>query len=200
MKVLVTGAGGFLGRHVVDQLLERGHYVRAIIRPASAAPNWKNYVEIFRADLRSRDDFSSAFEGIDAVLHLAAATSGSEDAQFASSVVATEIFLAAMARSSVKRLIHVSSFVVYDWASAKGTLDENTPLVSEPYRMGGYTIAKVWQERVVNRLAQKHSWDLTIARPGFIRGSSMPKLQEWAGMLETCILCLAPSPVCRSVM
>ena len=73
------------------------------------------------------------------MLHLAAATSGSEDVQFASTVVATEKFLGAMAKSSVKRLIHVSSFVVYDWARANGTLDESTPLLSDPYHMGGYT-------------------------------------------------------------
>ncbi len=112
MKVLVTGAGGFLGRHVIDCLLERGHGVRAIIRPASAAPKWKGEVEIFRADLRVSDNLASAFEGINAVLHLAAATSGDEDVQFASTVVGTERFLAAMVKSSVKRLIHVSSLVV----------------------------------------------------------------------------------------
>ena len=179
MKVLVTGAGGFLGRNVVDQLLERGHRVRAIIRPASPAPNWKSDVEIFRADLRTHDDLLSSFEGIDAVLHLAAATSGSEDVQFASTVVATEKFLGAMAKSSVKRLIHVSSFVVYDWARTHGTLDENSPLLKNPYHMGGYTIAKVWQERVVIRFAQTQSWDLTIARPGFIWGAQHAEI---AGM------------------
>jgi nucleoside-diphosphate-sugar epimerase len=176
---LVTGAGGFLGRNVVDQLLERGHRVRAIIRPASPAPNWKSDVEIFRADLRTHDDLLSSFEGIDAVLHLAAATSGSEDVQFASTVVATEKFLGAMAKSSVKRLIHVSSFVVYDWALTHGTLDENSPLLKNPYHMGGYTIAKVWQERVVIRFAQPQSWDLTIARPGFIWGAQHAEI---AGM------------------
>ncbi len=179
MKVLVTGAGGFLGRHVIDCLLERGHGVRAIIRPASAAPKWKGEVEIFRADLRVSDNLASAFEGINAVLHLAAATSGDEDVQFASTVVGTERFLAAMVKSSVKRLIHVSSLVVYDWGHAKGIIDENTPLLSNPYRMGGYTIAKLWQERVVAKFAQAHSWNLTIMRPGFIWGAQHAEI---AGM------------------
>lgn len=178
MRVLVTGAGGFLGRHVVDQLLERGHSVRAIVRPASTAPDWDGDVEIVRADLRTHDLVSS-FDGVDAVLHLAAATSGSQDVQFASTVIGTERFLGAMAKSGVKRLVHVSSFVVYDWTRAKRTMDENTPLLSDPYEMGGYTIAKIWQERVVMRLAQTHGWDLTIARPGFIWGA---KHADIAGM------------------
>lgn len=179
MKVLVTGGGGFLGRAVVDRLLERGHEVRAIVRPSSSTPPWPDTVDIFRADLRVQEDLVSAFDGVDAVLHLAAATSGNEDLQFASTVVATERFLDAMAKSTAKRLIHVSSLVVYDWSKAKSCMDETTPLESNPYAMGGYTIAKVWQERVVSRFAKKHSWDLTIARPGFIWGEGHAQI---AGM------------------
>jgi len=179
MKVLVSGAGGFLGRYVVARLLDRGHNVRAIIRPSSPIPTWSSAVDIFRADLRVHERLVSAFDGIDAVLHLASATSGNEDVQFASTVVATERFLDAMAKSSVKRLVHVSSLVVYDWARAKRIMNEDTPLLNDIYDMGGYTIAKVWQERVVLRLATAHSWDLTIMRPGFIWGN---KHAQIAGM------------------
>jgi UDP-glucose 4-epimerase len=179
MKMLVSGAGGFLGRSVVDRLLERGHEVRAIVRPSSSKPPWPDTVEVFRADLRVQDGLVSAFDGVDAVLHLAAATSGNEDTQFASTVVATERFLDAMAKSTVKRLIHVSSLVVYDWSKARSCMDEKTPLENNPYAMGGYTIAKIWQERVVSRFAKKHSWDLTIARPGFIWGAGHAQI---AGM------------------
>ncbi len=179
MKVLVSGAGGFLGCYVTDCLLKRGHSVRAIIRPAATLPSWHNDVEIFRADLRTTENLGAAFDNVDAVMHLAAATSGSEDVQFASTVVGTERFLSAMAKSSVKRLVHVSSLVVYDWASVKGTMDESTPLLRNPYSMGGYAIAKVWQERVVNRFARDHSWGVTVMRPGFIWG---PQHAEIAGM------------------
>ncbi|SHG99200.1 NAD-dependent epimerase/dehydratase family protein [Bradyrhizobium erythrophlei] len=179
MKVLVSGGGGFLGRSVVDRLLERGHQVRAIVRPSSPRPPWPDTVEVFRADLRVQEDLVSAFDGVDAVLHLAAATSGNEDIQFASTVVATERFLGAMAKSTVKRLVHVSSLVVYDWSKARSCMDESTPLENNPYAMGGYTIAKIWQERVVSRFAKKHSWDLTIARPGFIWGQGHAQI---AGM------------------
>lgn len=179
MRVLVSGAGGFLGRYVVARLLERGHSVRAIIRPASSEPGWTDDVDIFRADLRVHDDLGATFAGIDAVVHLASATSGNEDVQFASTVVGSERFLAAMAKSPVRRLILVSSLVVYDWARAHGTLDENTPTDMKFYGMGGYTIAKVWQERVISRAAKDHAWDLTIMRPGFIWGPQHAKI---AGM------------------
>jgi UDP-glucose 4-epimerase len=169
VRVLVSGAGGFLGRYAVDRLLQRGHSVRAIVRPASREPSWTGNIEIVRADLRVHE-LAPVFEGIDVVLHLAASTSGDEDAQFASTVVATERFVDAMRFSSVRRLVHVSSFVVYDWTSAKRVIDENTPLLSNMYGMGAYTIAKIWQERVVSRSAKENSWDVTIMRPGFIWG------------------------------
>jgi nucleoside-diphosphate-sugar epimerase len=179
MKVLVSGAGGFLGRHVVDRLLARGHRVRAIVRPGSTEPAWPDTVERFRADLRVHNGLLSAFEDIDAVVHLAAATSGDEDIQFSSSVMATERFLEAMSKSKAKRLIFISSLVVYDWAKARGVLDEQTPLHGNLYDMGPYTIAKVWQERTVSRFAAANSLELTIMRPGFIWGDNHTEL---AGM------------------
>jgi UDP-glucose 4-epimerase len=179
MKVLVSGAGGFLGRHTVARLLGNGHSVRAIIRPQSAAPAWSGHVDMFRADLRAHQNLTGAFTDIDVVLHLASATSGGEDAQFLSTVIGTERLLDAMSKSSTRRLILVSSLVVYDWTHAKGVLDENTPLLKKPYGMGAYTIAKAWQERVVSKYAAAYSWDLTILRPGFIWG---PEHARIAGM------------------
>jgi nucleoside-diphosphate-sugar epimerase len=179
MRVLVSGAAGFLGQQVVNRLLKGGHGVRAIIRPTAPDPAWEGDVEIFRADLRVDDNLVSAFDDIDAVIHLAAGTTGSEDAQFVSSVVATERFLEAMARSSVKRLMHISSLVVYDWSLAKGVMSEDTPLLDNMYDMGAYTIGKIWQERVVKKFAATNSWQLTIMRPGFIWG---PRREEIAGM------------------
>lgn len=192
MKVLVTGAGGFLGRHVVARLLERGHEVRAIIRPASALPKWDKPVDVFPADLRQHGDLLAAFEGIDAVMHLAAATSGNEDAQFNSSVVATERLLDAMAKSSVKRLVHVSSLVVYDWSRTRHTMTEDTLLLKNPYSMGAYTIAKVWQERIVSRYARAHSWDLTIMRPGFIWGRDHAQIAAMGRQIGRVYLMFGP--------
>jgi UDP-glucose 4-epimerase len=179
MKVLVSGAGGFLGYYSVARLVDRGHKVRAIVRPAATNPSWPGEVEIFRADLRAAKTLDGAFSGIDAVLHLAAPTSGDEDLQFASTVVGTENFLRAMSKSNVKRLVHVSSLVVYDWSRARRVMKEDTPLVNDIYQLGGYTIAKVWQERIVSRAAAANSWDLTIMRPGFVWG---PEHAEIGGM------------------
>jgi 2-alkyl-3-oxoalkanoate reductase len=174
MRALVTGANGFLGRHVVGALLDRGIEVRAMVRPAARleALGWPPTVEIFRADLRTSRELQRAFEGVDVLLHLAAVVSGAEDAQFAGTVVGTERLLEAMSASTCRRLVLCSSFSVYNYSVAGRVLNEDTPLhqVPDVYACDGYTISKWWQERVTRRYAEKYSWDLTVLRPGFIWG------------------------------
>jgi UDP-glucose 4-epimerase len=171
--VLVTGANGFLGQHLVTALLRRGHTVRALVRPAAQVDGlgWPPTVEVVRADLRGGGP-ASAFTGVDVLVHLAAAVTGGEDAQFAAGVAGTERLLEAMAASSTRRLVLASSFSVYDWSRIRGTLDEQSPLEPAPdlYERGGYAIAKAWQERVTRRYAERHSWALTVLRPGWIWG------------------------------
>ncbi len=174
MRALVTGANGFLGRHVVSALLARGVEVRALVRPAAdvEALAWPAAVEVFRADLRTARDLTRAFDGVDVLVHLAAAVTGGDDLQFASTVVGTERLLEAMASTACKRVVLCSTFSVYVYGDAGRTLDESSPVhdVTDVYRRDGYTVSKWWQERVTRRLTQKHGWDLTVLRPGFIWG------------------------------
>jgi nucleoside-diphosphate-sugar epimerase len=174
MRALVTGANGFLGRHVVGSLLARGIEVRAMVRPAARleALGWPSSVEVFRADLRTSRELGRAFEGVDVLLHLAAVVSGGEDAQFAGTVAGTERLLDAMATGACQRLVLCSSFSVYDYSSIGPILDEDSPLhqAADVYTRDGYTISKWWQERVTRRFVEEHGWDLTVLRPGFIWG------------------------------
>jgi len=174
VRALVTGASGFLGQRVVAALLAQGHTVRALVRPATAVEKigWPASVEVVRGDLRSSRELLPAFDGVDVLVHLAAAVTGGEDAMFASTVSGTERLLAAMAGSACRRLVLASSFAVYDWSAIRGTLDESSPVETgrDLYARDGYTIAKAWQERVTRRLSAEHGWDLTVLRPGFIWG------------------------------
>lgn len=174
MRALITGANGFLGRSVVAALVARGIDVRVLVRPAAKLDplGWGSSVDVFRADLRTSQDLSRAFDGIDVLIHLAAVVSGGEDAQFSGTVVATERLLDAMAATKCRHVVLCSSFSVYDYSAAKGKLDESSPLHEQPavYTRDGYTIAKWWQERITRRAAAKFGWDLTVLRPGFIWG------------------------------
>ncbi len=179
MKILVSGAGGFLGQHLVQLLLKRGHTVRAIFRsPPAVYPSWIDNVEPIYADLL-RDRLEDLFNGIDAVIHLAGVTRATLNSTPCLSVAATERFLEAMAGSKANRLIHISSLSIYDWSRATEVLDETTPVLSDLDGMGEYAISKVRQEALVLKYAQTNTWDVTVLRPGFIWG---PGRAEVAGM------------------
>jgi UDP-glucose 4-epimerase len=173
MKVLVTGATGFLGKHVVARLHHGGAQVVALVRPARALSDdcFPAGVRVARGDLRRAETLVEAMQGIDAVIHLAASVVGDDDTQFLNTVVGTENLLEAMARGRASRLVHCSTFSVYDWNAARGTLSESSPLEADLYHRDGYAIAKTWQERLVRRYAQRHGWKLTVLRPGFLWGA-----------------------------
>jgi nucleoside-diphosphate-sugar epimerase len=170
--VLVTGAAGFLGRAVVAALLDRGHQVRVVLRASTRAEElpWHGRVEVFRADLRSHPSLQEAFEGVDAVVHLAAAMSGGESAMFSGTVTSTERLLDAMALTPVRRLVVASSYAVYGWGKIHGRLDESSPVEDDLYSRDAYAVAKVWQERVCRRRSTQYGWDLTVLRPGYVWG------------------------------
>lgn len=192
MRVLVTGAAGFLGSRVVGALAERGHDVVALVRPASPAPEWPGArVELRRGDLRDPAAAAAAVAGVDAVVHLAAQVTGSEEARFTGTVVTTENLLAAMAEAGVRRLVLASSFSVYDWSRCGGVIDERTPLEEEPglYERDGYAIAKWWQERVVRRA---EGLDLTVLRPGFIWAEGREPLDGIGPRIGPLQLVIAP--------
>jgi dTDP-L-rhamnose 4-epimerase len=123
MKVLVTGGAGFIGQHVVRELLSRGHGVRVMdsLRPdVHEAMRWTppDEIETEIGDVRDRDAVSRALSGVEAVIHLAAKVGlGVDIADLpdyaASNDAGTAELLAGMARADVLRLTLASSMVVY---------------------------------------------------------------------------------------
>lgn len=177
MKLFITGAGGFLGSAVRDCAVARGHEVSALVRKPTASdhPNL-TYVD---GDLRAPGAWTEALAGHDAVIHLAAAKSGDLATQFAGSVLSTEVLLTAMAAAQTLRLVHVSSFVVYDFDAVPSgaTIDESTPLEDNPRSRDEYTQAKLLQERIVREWAATEHAPLTVLRPGAVWATD----EHWDG-------------------
>ena len=176
MKLLVTGASGFLGKYVVTSALRRGHQVRAVVRPATdiSSISWAthSHVELVRLDLRRKVGIADGLAGADAVLHLAASKAGDFYAQFGGTVLATENLLEAMIAADVKRLVAISTFSVYDYINMRSgsTLDEASPLVQVPAWRDEYAQTKLLQEQLVRDFEREQSGLVTILRPGVIYG------------------------------
>lgn len=123
MRVLLTGGAGFIGRHVLNDLLTRGHEVRVLdllrddVHPEGKAEPLPD-VELQVADVRDASSVERALNGVEAVLHLAAKVGLGVDVNdlpdYASSNdFGTAELLACMARKGVMRLTLASSMVVY---------------------------------------------------------------------------------------
>jgi 2-alkyl-3-oxoalkanoate reductase len=129
MRVLVTGAGGFLGGAITRMLLARGDQVSAVQR--SDAPALRALgVSVVRGDLAEPELAARAVTGCDAVLHVAAKAGhwGSYASYFAANVQATRHILRAAQRQGVTRLVYTSTPSV---AHAGGDLlgvDESAPI------------------------------------------------------------------------
>ena len=176
MKLLVTGANGFLGSSVVDEALRRGHAVRALVRSSSDAARhgWRagSNLEFVQADLRRRRGLTEAVAGVDAVLHLAAAKAGDMYAQYGGTVVATENLLSAMAEANVRRVVAISSFSVYDYLKLRSfsVLDEDSPVETDAFDRDEYAHTKLVQERLIREQGTRLGWDWVVLRPGVIYG------------------------------
>jgi nucleoside-diphosphate-sugar epimerase len=128
VKALVTGAGGFLGSQIVEDLLARGHAVRGLCRrdyPALTARG----VEIVRADLRDRQAVIEACRGIDAVFHTAAAAGiwGSWKHYYAVNVRGSAHVVEGCRAQGVRRLVFTSSPSVTFEAADQAGVDESAP-------------------------------------------------------------------------
>lgn len=177
MKLFVTGANGFLGRHVVAEAIAQGHDVIAMVRsPRSvAAAPWRDdeRVTVVAGDVRrAAPAWVDALGRADAVVHLAAAVGGDFATQFASTVLGTEQLLASMVAAGVRRLVHVSTFSVYDYRAIAtgGVLDETSALEARPADRDEYAQTKLVQERLVRGFAADHQGRVTIIRPGAVYG------------------------------
>jgi dTDP-L-rhamnose 4-epimerase len=122
VHILVTGGAGFIGSHVVEALLTRGHTVRSLdaLLPAvhPNAPAVPDGAQFLPGDVRDPETVERALDGIDAVCHQAAMVGLGLDFDDAPDYVGcndlgTAVLLAAMARKGIRKLVLASSMVVY---------------------------------------------------------------------------------------
>lgn len=167
MRVLVTGAHGFLGSHITERLVDGGDTVRALVSPWGDLDNLRAVqaradVEVVRADLAKPGDLAWALEGVDAVVHAAARVSdwGPWDAFYNTNVLGTQRLVDAAALAGTKRFVLVSSVAVHTYRGFRNADPRTLPRdnVSNPY-----AYSKILAENIV---MSREDVEPVIVRPG----------------------------------
>ena len=167
MRVLVTGASGFVGGYLIEELLRRGHMPVAMVRKGSDAARLKEVgVECRTGDLTDPESLVAVVKGADAVIHLAAyyTFTGKRELYEMINVEGTRHLMDAMLANGVKRLLYCSSTEVMG-PTPDPPADESAPC----HPIYEYGHSKLRAEEMVRDYAKK-GIEPTIVRPSGIYG------------------------------
>ncbi|WP_139979487.1 NAD-dependent epimerase/dehydratase family protein [Nocardioides litoris] len=137
--VVVTGANGLVGHHVVEALVERGAAVRAVVRREGGAPQGP-YVEERVGDFTDAGFAAEVVAGADALVTTVHPMGDDLEAQRRVGVEGTTALARAAADAGLAWVVHVSTAAVYDRSPGQGDVDETAPLV--PDDAGDYPVTK----------------------------------------------------------
>jgi len=159
--ILVTGASGFIGRHLVEELRARGKPPRCLVRRESFAQEYPG-IDYVLGDLATGAGIEAAVRGVDLIIHLAGVTKAiSPSDYYTGNARTTEKLARAIAGRSI-RLLHVSSL------AAVGPSPDGVPVTedSEPHPLSHYGRSKLEAEQVVRAFLP----DAVILRPPVVYG------------------------------
>lgn len=181
LPILVTGATGFTGQHLVRALVNDGRPVRVVVRSAARASDLPAGVDVREADITNPAAVSSVVEGVSTVYHLAAAyreASHREEGYWQVNVGATRNILEAASRAGVQRFVHCSTVGVHGHI-AHPPGDEATP-----HSPGdAYQRTKAEAETLALEYARGRGLPLAVARPTAIYGPGDTRLLKMFKMI-----------------
>ena len=175
--IVVTGAGGFIGRYLVAELAARGHRVRAIVRNAGRRPAAHPAIEVREIDSVLGAAWPELLAGHQAVIHLAAiahrappSTRGAEAQLHAINADAVEQLTRAAAAAGLDRLLLLSSIGVLGSSSGSTAFDERS--VPAPHDL--YARSKLAGEAAAARASAASALQLCIVRAPMVFGPDAP--------------------------
>lgn len=176
MKVLVTGATGFLGSHLVSALIKEGFEVVALIRSTSDANMAASLgCQTVTGDLLDLASLSRSFKGLDGVFHVAGAMSSSpkeKERLLKVNIDGVRNVIAACKDQNVKKLIHVSSVVAVgvNLTANEALLTEESANITKGMAYTNYDSKRIGEELVLEA-AKKGEIQAIVVNPGLIYGA-----------------------------
>jgi dihydroflavonol-4-reductase len=168
MKTLITGANGFVGSAVMQQLLAADHDVRILVRPQSDRRNLEGKpVDICEGDLRDKDSVKQAIKGCDTLFHLAADYRlwiPDPDVMYKINVDGTRNLMLSALDAGVNKIVYTSSVATLGLNKDGTPADEDTP-VSLSDMIGHYKRSKFLAEEEVNKLVKEEGLPVVIVNP-----------------------------------
>lgn len=168
-RVLVTGANGFIGSHIVEKLIYEGHEVIGFVRKSSDLKLINNLpLKLVFGDVTELHSLKNAFEKIEVVVHNAGLASdwGQYKIFERVNVVGTQNVAQAAFENNVKRIVYVSSTAIHGFGS-KYRMDENSPINHHHFP---YARSKQVAEDLLYHFAKQHPIEITVIRPGNVFG------------------------------
>ena len=193
MRILLTGASGFLGSHIAEQLDQQGAEVCALVRPTSDTRFLEGLerVTLVTGAMRDKDSLLAATEGVDGIIHAAGLVKAREPADFyATNEQGTANLLDAVKRSApdIERFVLVSSLAVMG-PSRDG---RPVPAGASPKPVTHYGRSKLAAEQAARAEAQ--SLPITIIRPPMIYGPRDREILPFFKSVQLGVLPLTGSP------
>ena len=183
MKIIITGGAGFIGKHLVNYLLDKGNVITIFDNFSNSEENSmgyfiKNGVKVINGDIRKFEEILKETENQDILIHLAAKISVSESIlnpseTFEVNVDGTKNVLEACKRSNIKKVIIASSAAIYGESVPKIKLKENTK--TNP--ISPYGKSKLVMEQEI----RKNNIDCIILR--FFNIFGIGQTPEYAGVI-----------------
>lgn len=171
MKVLITGVAGFIGSHLADAFLAKGHNVVGIDNLIGGyAENVPSAVDFYQLDLAHLDELHGPFEGVELVVHTAC-TAYEGLSVFSPALVVqntmqiTTTVMSAAVKAGVKKVVHLSSMARYGTQEIVPFTEELVPRPQDPYG-----IAKYAAELLIKNMAETHGLNYVILVPHNIIG------------------------------
>jgi dihydroflavonol-4-reductase len=172
VKVLVTGATGFLGEHLCKELVHRGHQVRGLARTSSHVLEDAG-VELVRGDVTSGPELARAIDGCAAVFHLAGVVSRDPDdgqRMMRLHVDGTRRVLEAMKPAGAKRMVLSSTSGTVAVSKDPQVFDESFDYATDVVAGWPYYASKIYQEKLAFRLGRELGIEVVAVNPSLLLG------------------------------